>query len=191
MRPARLILIALLLPALATSASAQDEPGSRPDPAVFPQGFDQLVYKGLVGNVLDAVPMDSSDRLGLQRTNAVVSNTLFGRSLAVLAGLSNPVLLLGGFVWGVWSAANINPAEAGMKIVAKQGRSGGSAAAPERADALRHVSTSVDDAPANGALERVLLVSHSAGDLDVATATRPRVIKIWLPQRPPPPQRPY
>ena len=186
MRPARLTLIPLLLLlALATSASAQDDPGFRPAPAVFLQGFDQVVYKGLVGNVLDAVPMDPSDRLGLQRTNAVVSNTLFGRSLAVLAGLSNPVLLLGGFAWGVWSAANINLAEAEMKLAANPGRSGGGAAANERASALLHRSSATVDAPVNAAPEHVLGVSNSAVNSEVPVPPRPHVIKIWLPQRPP------
>ena len=99
-----------LLLALATSASAQDDPRTLAAPGVFSQGLDQIVYKGVVGNVLDAIPMSPLDRLDLQRTNAVLSNTLFGRSLAVLAGLSNPVLLLGGFVWGMWGASQIKPA---------------------------------------------------------------------------------
>lgn len=184
-------LALLLLVALATPAPAQDASGSGAVALAFPRGFDQVVYKGLVGNVLDAFPMDASDRLDLQRTNAVVSNTLFGRSLAVLAGLSNPVLLLGGFVWGVWSAANINPVQAGMKIAANLGRSGGSAATQERQIAIQHVSSSVDDAPANGALAPVVAASNSAADAEMATATRPRVFKIWLPQRPPAAQGPY
>ena len=184
MRPARLILFPLLLLALATSASAQDEPGLRAASPVFPRGFDQVLYKGLIGNVLDAVPMDASDRLGLQRTNAVVSNTFLGRSLALLAGLSNPVLMLGGFVWGVWSAASIQPAEAGMKLAADPDQSGGGAAAQERLVALEHVSSAVGHAPVNRAPEPVLAVSNSAGDAELAVRSRPRVIKIWLPQRP-------
>jgi hypothetical protein len=45
----------------------------------------------------------------LQRANAVVSNTISGRSLATLIGLSNPILMIGGLVWGLWSASNIQP----------------------------------------------------------------------------------
>jgi hypothetical protein len=186
MSPRRLTLCPLLLLlALATSASAQDDPRSRAAPGVFPQGLDQTVYKGLVGNVLDAIPMDPSDRLDLQRTNAVVSNTLFGRSLAVLAGLSNPVLLLGGFVWGMWAASNIKRAEAGMKLAADSGQSGGGAATQERIVALLDRSSAVDDAPANRVPEPILVSSISAEDSIVAAVSPRHVIKIWLPQRSP------
>ena len=186
MPPLRLSLLSLVLSfALAGPASAQDESVSPHDAGVFPRGFDQVVYKGLVGNVLDAVPMDPADRLGLQRTNAVVSSTLFGRSLALLAGLSNPVLLLGGFVWGVWSAANINPVEAGMTLAANHGGSGSSAAAPERALAPLHGSPAADAAPLNAAPRPVLLVSNSTVNSELSVRSRPRVIKIWLPQRAP------
>jgi hypothetical protein len=71
-----------------------------------------VVYKGLVGKALDAVPMDPDERLVLQRTSAVVSGTLTGRSLAAWAGLSNPLLLIAGLAWGLYSAFNIK-AEAG------------------------------------------------------------------------------
>lgn len=184
MSPPRLSLFPLLLLlALAPPASAQDDPGSRAVPGVFARGFDQVIYKGLVGNVLDAVPMDPSDRLHLQRTNAVVSNTLFGRSLAVLVGLSNPVLLLGGFVWGVWAASNIKPAEAAIKLAADPGQSGGDAATQERTVVLQERSSAGDDAPAARVPEPVLVSSISAGDSDLAAHSRPQVIKIWLPER--------
>ena len=178
----RMTLFPLLL-ALAMSASAQADPGSRAVTGIFPREFDQAVYKGLVGNVLDAIPMDRSARLDLQRTNAVVSNTFLGRSLAVLAGLSNPVLLLGGFVWGVWAASNIKPAEAGMPLVADPGRSGGGANTQERTVALVGRSSAADDAPANNAPEPILVSALSAGDSGIAAVLRPHVIKIWLPQR--------
>lgn len=172
----------LLLFALATPASAQDE-------GVFPQGFDQFVYKGLVGNVLDAVPMDAVDRLGLQRTNAVVSNTLFGRSLALLAGLSNPVLLLGGFAWGIWSATNIKPAEAGIALAVDQGPPGAAAEIRERRAARLDRSSAVDDATADKVPAPVLVSSISIGDANAAVDSRPHVLKIWLPQRSPAPPR--
>jgi hypothetical protein len=175
----------LLLLALAASASAQEHPDSRAVAGVFPQGFDQAVYKGLVGNVLDAIPMDPSGRLSLQRTNAVVSNTLFGRTLTVLAGLSNPVLLLGGFVWGIWAASNIEPVEAGIQLTADRDHSGGAAAVPERIGAILDRSSAVDDAPANTVPEPILLTAISSGDADAAARSRSRVIKIWLPQRSP------
>jgi len=184
--PRRLTLFPLLLLfAFAAPASAQDDPRSRSVAGVFQQGLDQTVYKGLVGNVLDAVPMHPSDRLDLQRTNAVVSNTLFGRSLAVLAGLSNPVLLLGGFVWGMWAASNIKMAEAGMIVDADAALSGGAARAQERMVALLDGSSAADDAPANTVPKLLAASSAPAGDADPAAPARPRVIKIWLAQRAP------
>ena len=190
MRHARSALIPLfVLLALATSASAQDAARPQVVPSAFPAGFDQIVYKGVVGNVLDAVPMDASDRLDLQRANAVIGNTLLGRSLAILAGLSNPVLLLGGFVWGMWAAANIAPVKAAVKRAADPDQSGGGVAALGRAVALLNLSSAVTDTPAKAAPGPVLLSSNSAGDSGFAAPSRPRVIKIWLPQRSPAPLR--
>jgi len=77
-----------------------------------PLKLDDVVYKGIVGKALDVVPMDPEHRAALQRTNAVVSNTALGRTLTALAGLTNPVLMVGGFVWGVFAASNIKPASA-------------------------------------------------------------------------------
>jgi len=184
MLASRLTLIPLaLLLALASPAWAQDDVASPPASGAVSSGFEQMVYKGLVGNVLDAVPMDPVERLGLQRTNAVVSSTLFGRSLALLAGLSNPALLLGGLAWGLWSAANINPIEAGMRLAANHGRSGSGVAAPEPSDARPYRSSAMDDAPVNTATEPVLVASNSAANAVLHLPSRPHVIKIWLPQR--------
>jgi hypothetical protein len=180
MLPLRLSLFSLvLLLALARPASAQDNTDSRA--GSLPQGLDQTVYKGLVGNVLDVIPMNPSDRLDLQRTNAVVSNTLFGRTLAVLAGLSNPVLLVGGFAWGMWAASNIRPATAGMKASTGAGESAGAAAAHERMVALLERTAAMEDPPAKTAPGPILVSSISPGD---AAALAPaHVVKIWLPQR--------
>lgn len=98
-----LVLVACLM--LAVAARAQDAPQLLPD-------ISDVVYKGVVGKALDAVPMDAEKRTVLQRTNAVVSGTLAGRSLTVWAGLTNPVLLIAGVVWGIYSATNIKPATA-------------------------------------------------------------------------------
>lgn len=103
-----LVLVACLL--LAVAARAED--ASRSPPAM-----DDLVYKGLVGKALDAVPMDAEERAALQRTSAVVSGTLGGRSVSVWAGLTNPILLVVGLAWGLFSASNIKAAEAGAKPV--------------------------------------------------------------------------
>lgn len=101
-----IVLAACLL--LVIPARAEDAP--QPPPAV-----GDVVYKGLVGKALDAVPMDPEGRVILQRTSAVVSNTLTGRSLSVLAGLANPLLLIAGLAWGIYSASNIGVANANAK----------------------------------------------------------------------------
>jgi hypothetical protein len=75
-----------------------------------------VVYKGLVGKALDAVPMNPDERVALQRTSAVASGTLTGRSLSVWAGLTNPFLLVAGLAWGLFSASNIKAAEAGTNL---------------------------------------------------------------------------
>lgn len=186
MSPLRLNLFSLpLLFAIASPVSAQDALDSRALAAVSPLGFEQAVYKGLVGNMLDAIPMDPSQRVGLQRTNAVVSNTFLGRSLTVLAGLSNPVLLLGGFVWGVWAAANIKQPEAGLKLAAEPGRFGAATAAHERLLVLLAPGSAAEGAPAADAPAPVPASWISPVD-SVAAALPPlRVVKIWLPQRSP------
>jgi len=74
-----------------------------------PVKIDDILYKGVVGKALDVVPMDPEQRAGLQRANAVVSNTIAGRSLSIWAGLTNPVLLIGGMAWGFFAASNIKP----------------------------------------------------------------------------------
>jgi hypothetical protein len=100
----RAIVLAVCLLAM---VGARAEDASQPLPDV-----GDLVYKGLVGKALDAVPMDPNERTVLQRTSAVVSGTLTGRSLAVWAGLTNPIFLVAGLVWGLFSASNIKTAEA-------------------------------------------------------------------------------
>jgi hypothetical protein len=68
---------------------------------------DQIIYKGVVGNLLEAVPLDADQRVDLQRTNAVISNPLSARSFALLLGVTNPVVMLGGLIWGIWAASRI------------------------------------------------------------------------------------
>lgn len=103
---ASLVLAACLL--LAGAARADE--AAQPLPAI-----GDAVYKGLVGKALDAVPMDPNERVTLQRTSAVVSGTLTGRSLSAWAGLTHPILLIAGAVWGLFSASNIQPAQAKAK----------------------------------------------------------------------------
>ena len=104
-------IVALLI--FTTSLAARGEtPEINGAAAVQSKPLDQVLYKGVVGNLLDAVPIDPDRRVGLQRTNAVVSSVFSGRSLAVLLGVANPVLMVGGLVWGIWSASNIKPVTA-------------------------------------------------------------------------------
>ena len=101
--------------ALAQSAPESPEPAVQPrleDDAVpaeraVPQKAEQALYKGVVGNLLEAVPMDADKRVELQRVNAVVSNPFSVRSLALLVGISNPVVMIGGLLWGFWAASQI------------------------------------------------------------------------------------
>ena len=86
---------------LATGARAQEVVATAA-PAV-----NDVLYKGVVGKVLDAVPMDPEDRVALQKTGAVVSGTLTGRSLTVWAGITHPILWVAGVAWGLFSASNI------------------------------------------------------------------------------------
>jgi len=94
-----IVLAACLL--AATAALAQD--------AVMPlPQLGDVMHKGLVGKALDVLPMDPGERVVLQRTSAVVSGTLTGRTLAIWAGLAHPVLMAAGLVWGIYSALNIH-----------------------------------------------------------------------------------
>jgi hypothetical protein len=91
-------------------AAAPVRADDAPLPAVDPQehpSVDQVIYRGVVGNILEAVPLPAEQRVQLQRGNAVIGNTLTGRSLTVLLGLASPVLMIGGLIWGIWSAVNI------------------------------------------------------------------------------------
>jgi hypothetical protein len=174
---------ALLLLAFAAAASAKDNPDSGALARNSSQGLDQAVYKGLVGNVLDAIPMDPEKRVDLQRTNAVVSSTLSARSLATLAGLSNPILLIGGFVWGMWAASNIKPEEPGVKIAVNAGGAEGSAATEQNLIALLDRSAAATGAQAEPSSAPAPGDPVSAGDPGAASHPRSPVVKVWLPQR--------
>jgi len=105
--PLSIVLAACLI--LPLVARAEDEPRSPPAVA-------DAIYKGIVGKALDVVPMEPDKRVALQRANAVVSNTLTGRSLSVWAGLTNPILLIGGLVWGLFAASHIKDGEPAARI---------------------------------------------------------------------------
>ena len=100
-------LAAALILTIASGAQAVDIEEAAA-PASSPQLLDQRIYKGVAGNLLDTVPIDPQARVTLQRANAVISNSLSGRSLAIILGVTNPVFMIGGLVWGIWSAMNIS-----------------------------------------------------------------------------------
>ena len=84
-------------------ASIAVEKPAEPAPAL-----PDIVYKGVVGKVLDAMPLDPSTRTGLQRTNTVVGTAFTARSLGALAGLGGPLLTVAGLIWGIFSARHID-----------------------------------------------------------------------------------
>lgn len=143
-----LLLAGCLL--LATVARAQDA-------SQLPAAVSDAVYKGVVGKVLDAVPMDANERVTLQRTGTVVSNTLTGRSLTAWAGLTNPVLLIAGAIWGLFSASNIKTADAHPMRPAKTAARPG---APQRVALVETVEPG--ETPAAAQTEIALLAALPA-----------------------------
>jgi len=100
------VLAAALMAAVTHARADELEPTLVPAPA---RPLEQIIYKGVTGNLLESIEMDAEERVTLQRANAVISNPLSARSLGMLLGISNPVFLVGGLVWGIWAAANIEP----------------------------------------------------------------------------------
>ena len=98
-------LLLLLGTAYASAESPQDT--SSPSQTQIYDG--QTIYKGVVGNLLDSVPLTPEDRLQLQRANAVLSSPLTARTVAVALGIANPPLMLVGLIWGLWSASQLKP----------------------------------------------------------------------------------
>ena len=180
-----LIELSILLScAICASTAAADSDSRRRVAADAPdKEFDQIFYKGVVGNVLDGIPMDPAVRVNLQRTNAIVSNTLSGRSLAVLAGLSNPALLIGGIFWGVWAASKIEPKGDGTNAFSEP-RLYDANIAPQHG-----LVASLDGPPdAQAAVVNRLLDAVSETPIATAESSRPprvrsSVMKVWLPQR--------
>jgi hypothetical protein len=109
--------------AVAQAEPAQSEPAAHerlepvqneqpPHERLLSQGADQALYKGVVGNMLEAVPMDAEQRVALQRANAVVGSPFSVRSIALLVGITNPVVMIGGLLWGLWAASRIESPKA-------------------------------------------------------------------------------
>jgi hypothetical protein len=102
------LLVGCLLLTCGSSLHAEEVP--KPLPAL-----EALLYKGVIGVALDAVPMDPQARVTLQRANAVASGTASGRALSVWVGWTNPILLIGGLLWGVLAASNIQAEETAVQ----------------------------------------------------------------------------
>ncbi len=103
----RAMIAAALITSFATIAHASEAslvPNETAPSLLLPE---LSLYKGVVGNALELLPLEPDVRVDLQRVNAVVSSPLSGRSLALLLGISSPVLIIPGLVWGIWSALNI------------------------------------------------------------------------------------
>jgi hypothetical protein len=97
----RSMLAAILMMSIAAApARAQDYVLPLPE-GEESASVDQVIYKGVVGNLLEAVPLPAEQRVQLQRGNALVSSAMTGRSLAILLGLASPVLMIGGLIWGI------------------------------------------------------------------------------------------
>jgi hypothetical protein len=118
-----------------------------PPPAAVSQTA-QVIYKGVVGNLLEGAPLESEQRVQLQRMNAVLSNPLSARTLAVALGIANPPLMIAGLIWGLWSASQISST------------SRSSAAQPPHQPALAY-NPSSDRSAARGTLDD--LSSHGGG----------------------------
>jgi hypothetical protein len=102
---ARIGLSALVLFYAGFAAAEENSPA---DPSGSSSAA-QVVYKGVVGNLLDNVPIEPESRATLQRVNALVSSPFGARSLALALGIASPPLIIIGVLWGLWSAANIEP----------------------------------------------------------------------------------
>jgi hypothetical protein len=83
-------------------------------PAEPASALPDILYKGVVGKVLDAMPIEPGTRTALQKANTVVSGTLTVRSLGALAGFGGPLLTVAGLIWGIFSSRQIDPAAAGV-----------------------------------------------------------------------------
>jgi hypothetical protein len=112
-RGAVALSVVLALQSAGVSAQSRAEEGTPDTPSPSPSpSSSQALYKGVVGNLLEAVPIDPESRVQLQRFSAVVGSPLSGHSLAITLGIAAPPLMILGFIWGLWSANQIQPAQA-------------------------------------------------------------------------------
>jgi len=91
----------------------QNAAGASEKPAEAARALPDIVYKGVTGKMLDAMPIEPSTRTTLQRANTIVSSTLTARSLGALTSLGGPLLTVAGLIWGIFSSRQIDAAPAG------------------------------------------------------------------------------
>jgi hypothetical protein len=90
--------------AAASAQSGADQPPPRGEGAT---AAAQTLYKGVVGTLLEAAPLESEDRRRLQQLSSVLSSPFSARSLALALGIASPPLMVLGLIWGLWSANQI------------------------------------------------------------------------------------
>jgi uncharacterized protein with beta-barrel porin domain len=95
--------------AQATTARSGTAPENRPSPAA------EVLAKGVLGNLLEVIPLQADERAQLQRFNAVVGSPFTARTLAIALGVANPPLMIVGLIWGLWSATQIKPRDADVQ----------------------------------------------------------------------------
>ena len=84
--------------------------GDAPRSLASESRLPDVLYKGVLGKALDFVPMNPEDRVTLQQTSSIISASLSGRMLASLFSITNPIAMVAGLAWGLFSAKNIEPA---------------------------------------------------------------------------------
>ncbi len=104
----------------------QTAAGSAEKPVAPTGAVPDIFYKGITGKMLDAVPLEASTRVGLQRANSIVSSTFTARTIGALTGLGGPLGAVAGLVWGIFSSRQIESAPAGdAKVVVEANPVGG------------------------------------------------------------------
>jgi hypothetical protein len=102
--------VALIVLLHVTTATAQT-PSAKTDPSAETRARPtaEILAKGVIGSLLDSVPLAAEDRAQLQRLNAVVGSPFTARTLALTLGIASPPLMIVGLIWGAWSATQIKP----------------------------------------------------------------------------------
>ena len=108
----RTVLIGVALVLHSTVASAQSRTDEATPEAASSSSAAQVLYKGLVGNLLEAVPLETRERVQAQRLSSMVTSPLSARSLAMALGIASPPLMVIGLIWGLWSANQIGSTDA-------------------------------------------------------------------------------